>query len=110
MADTFHNAYALAIGVGGNLPVTADDAKAVAKIFADPKRCAVPKDNVKELTERDATHDGIVTALQELARRAAADDVVTVYYSGHGAMTPTTPVRRYLVPHDGPWLGGREVY
>ena len=42
------------------------------------------------------------------ARRAAADDVVTVYYSGHGAMTPTTPVRRYLVPHDRPWLGGEK--
>jgi hypothetical protein len=108
VADTFRNAHALAIGVGGNLPVTVKDAKAIAKIFADPERCAVPKRNVKVLTGSKATHDGIVTALQGLAQRASADDVVTVYFSGHGAMLPTTPPRRFLVPHDRNWLDGGE--
>lgn len=106
MADTFRNAHALAIGVGGDLPVTADDAKAVAKIFIDPERCAVPASNVKALTDGDATRDGIVAALDELARRAEADDVVTVYFSGHGCMVPTDPARYFLVPHDGNHLDG----
>jgi hypothetical protein len=51
VTDTFQNARALVIGVGGDLPVTADDAKAVAKIFADPERCAVPERNVRVLTK-----------------------------------------------------------
>jgi hypothetical protein len=107
MTDSFGNAHALAIGVGGNLPVTANDAKAVAKIFADPERCAVPESNVKVLTDGDASRDGIVAALGELARRAAPDDVVTVYFSGHGLMVPTEPVRYFLVPHDEKYLDGR---
>lgn len=106
MTDTFRNAHALAIGVGGDLPVTANDAKAVAKIFADPERCAVPESNVKVLTDGEASHDGIVAALGELAWRAAPDDVATVYFSGHGLMVPTEPARYFLVPHDGKYLDG----
>lgn len=108
MALVFRNAQALVIGVGGDLPVTADDAKAVAKILSDPDRCAIPSDNVRVLTEGDATRSGIIDALQEVARKAKPEDAVTIYFSGHGGMLPTSPERRFLIPYDGELLYSKQ--
>jgi len=41
--------------------------------------------NVTVLTDRDATREHILAALDELARQAAPDDMVYVHYSGHGS-------------------------
>jgi Caspase domain len=106
VTETFSNARALMIGVGADLPVTAADAKKIANIFADPARCAVPQEKVRVLVDRDATCDGIVTALKELARVAEPSDVVTVYFSGHGTKMPTAPESRSLVAQDGLLSGG----
>ncbi|MER7544777.1 caspase family protein [Spirillospora sp. NPDC127506] len=59
----------------------------------------------------DATYDGIISALEELAAAVRADDAVVIYYSGHGgrALRPDWQARRsrgqsthvrYLVPID----------
>lgn len=106
MAATFQNAYAVVIGVGGDLPVTVADAEAIASILRDPERCAVPEENVRVLTERNATCAGIIGALEHLAREAKPDDVVTTYFSGHGAINLADPERRFLVPRDDDWLDG----
>ena len=108
MSVAFRNAHALVIGVGGDLPVTVDDAKAIARILSDPNRCAVPAANVLALTEMDATRSGIIDALQELASKATPEDAVTIYYSGHGAMLPGPPEHRFLVPREGEWLEGKQ--
>ena len=108
MAETFRDAYAVVIGVGGDLPVTAADAKAIAKILCDPTRCAIPDENVRVLTEWEATRAGIIDALQALAAEAGSNDVVTLYFSGHGNMLPAAPERRFLVPRDGNWLDGEQ--
>jgi hypothetical protein len=106
MAATFQNAYAVVIGVGGDLPVTVADAEAIASIFRDPDRCAVPEANVQILTEWDATKAGIIGALEDVARKAKSNDVVTTYFSGHGAIKLADPGRRFLVPRDDDWLDG----
>jgi hypothetical protein len=108
MSVTFHNAHALVIGVGGDLPVTVDDAKAIATILSDPNRCAIPADNVRVLTEMGATRSGIISALQELTGKAKPEDAVTIYYSGHGGMLSSVPERRFIVPRDGEWLDGKQ--
>src|ERR1700728_3627973 len=108
MAETFQDAYAVVIGVGGDLPVTVADATAIARILCDLDRCAVPAENIQVLTEWDATCDGIVGALEELARKAKPNDIVTTYFSGHGAMLPADPEKRFLVPRDGNWLDGKK--
>lgn len=108
MAEAFRDAYALAIGVGGDLPVTAEDAKAVAAILGDADRCAIPADNIEVLTDWTATRAGIVEALMGLAGKAKADDVVTVYFSGHGGMLPAAPGHRFLVPRDRDLLDGEK--
>ena len=106
MASTFHNAHALVIGVGGDLPATVNDAEAIASILRDPNRCAIPAGNVRVLTERSATRSSIVRGLRELAAKTKSDDAVTIYFSGHGAMQAEASERRFLVPHDGKWLDG----
>jgi Caspase domain/Effector-associated domain 1 len=108
MALAFRNAHALVIGVGGDLPVTVEDAKAVARILTDPDRCAIPANNVRVLTDMEATRSGIIDALQEVAHRAKPDDAVTIYFSGHGGMLPTSPERRFLIPRDGDLLYSKQ--
>src|SRR5580700_2979973 len=108
MAQAFRNAYALVIGVGGDLPVTVADAKAIAEILRDPNRCAIPNGNVRVLTEWDATRTGIIDALRALAREAESNDVVTLYFSGHGGRLPEAGERRFLVPRDRSLLDGEQ--
>ena len=49
------------------------------------KDMAVPESSVMILKEEQATSQGIQTAIREhLQQKAAADDVVFLYYSGHG--------------------------
>ena len=47
------------------------------------------KQNVKMLTDRDATKKGIVTQLKWLLEGAQAGDQLLFHYSGHGAQAPT---------------------
>ncbi len=103
------NAYALLIGVGRckysewSLPVTALDASELKKTLADPGLCAYPEGRIRILSDEKATRDGILGAVDELARAAATDPDATflVYYSGHGWRQQTADGERYfLIPHD----------
>lgn len=40
--------------------------------------------NIKVVTDRDATREGILSALRALVNESAAGDVVVIHYSGHG--------------------------
>lgn len=104
MNETFAQAHALVIGVGADLPVTIDDAKAIAATLGDPRRCAIPTENIQVLTDMGATRSGILSALEEIAGRSRPEDAVTIYYSGHGGKMQSG--RRFLVPHDRKWLYG----
>jgi hypothetical protein len=44
-----------------------------------------PESHVAVLTDRQATREGILTAMRELVQRVGEDDVVVVHYSGHGS-------------------------
>ncbi len=107
--DGLMNAYALLIGVGRckysewSLPVTALDAFALRQTLADPNLSAYPEERIRTLTDEEATRDGIVAAVDDLARAAAADPDATflVYYSGHGwRHLHGNGVRYFLIPHD----------
>jgi hypothetical protein len=60
------------------------------------------------LTEWDATRTGIIDALRALAREAESNDVVTLYFSGHGGRLPEAGERRFLVPRDRSLLDGEQ--
>lgn len=45
----------------------------------------VPEDHIKLLTDSDATHDGIVSAIRSHLGQAKSGDVVILHFSGHGS-------------------------
>jgi len=94
---TFDNGVALIIGVGADLPMTVVDATAIKDILIDPERAAYKSDNVKLLTEENATKDKILSAFQNLIDNTEEDDTVIIYYSGHGGVDQQTN-EYYLVP------------
>ena len=90
MAQLFTHGYAVIIGVGADLPVTVDDATAVADLLRDPTRCAYPPEQVQLLVSQQATRTHILAALDKLATQTKNDPDATavVYFSGHGIKTP----------------------
>ena len=99
MANTLEHAYALLIGVGNDLPITVNDATAIYNILIDPELSGYKKENIKLLTEKEATRDGILSALDELISKAGKEASVFIYYSGHGGHYE--PWKQfYLVPNN----------
>ncbi len=80
------NAHALLIGVGGDLPITIDDANAIAKVLGDSNKAAYDPKNVILLTEKNATRKNVLSELQNLVEKVKniEDATVVIFYSGHG--------------------------
>ena len=78
------NAYALLIGVGNDIPVTARDAKAVYNILADEAIAGYLPENIYLLTDQNATRIDILNAFDALIQKADENASVMLYYSGHG--------------------------
>lgn len=103
------NAYALLIGVGNckytdwSLPVSSLDARELRQTLADPTLCAYPAEQIRVLSDEQATRNGILQAIDELAQKPAdqGDATVLIYYSGHGWRQKTDGGERFfLIPHD----------
>jgi hypothetical protein len=84
--------FALLIGVGAyddarivDLPACERDATELAAVLRDPAVGLFPADAVTVLTDAQVTRTSVVEALDGLARRAGPDDLVIVFFSGHGA-------------------------
>ena len=95
MPETFVQGYAVVVGVGADLPVTVDDAAAVADLLCDQSRCAYPADQVHLLTGEQASAANILAALDMLAESTTPESTALVYFSGHGLETPDY----YLMPY-----------
>ena len=111
MPRQFTNGYALLIGVDQNsveewaLPDVSKDIRALTQVLTHPGRCAYPADNLKLLTGREATRQGILDGLAWLHARLQADTsgnaTVIVYYTGHGWRDESLePPQFYLIPYD----------
>lgn len=61
----------------------AGDARLMAEVLRDGFE--FPPKNVELLLNEEATRQGILDALEGLARRVRRDDVVVFFYSGHGS-------------------------
>ncbi|HVG18851.1 MAG TPA: caspase family protein [Blastocatellia bacterium] len=88
MSGAFLNGYAVVIGVGADLPVTIEDARAITDELLNPSRGAYPPDQVRLLTGEGARQEHIIGALNWLTESAGEDDIAIVYYSGHGLEVP----------------------
>ena len=82
----FKDHHALIIGVGADLPVTANDAQTLAEFLTSPRCGSYDANKVVLLTETEATASNITKALDRLIKLSQDDSSATVliYYSGHG--------------------------
>ncbi|NEU81350.1 caspase family protein [Nostoc sp. UIC 10630] len=94
MSEKFNQGYAVVIGIGADLPVTVDDATAIAHFLNNPACCAYPHNQVRLLTEDAANRESILSSLDWLANTAEPNATAIVYFSGHGLETPDY----YLMP------------
>ncbi len=85
--------YAVIIGIGQYadkdippLQYPENDAEGLFEVLTDPKYGGIPEENVKLLLGEEATDRAIKTAIGRwLSREAHKDDMVIIFYSGHGA-------------------------
>jgi hypothetical protein len=97
----FVQGHAVIIGVGADLPVTVQDATALADFLKQPERCAYPADQVSLLRGPEATRAYILSALDGLARSATQDSTAIVFFSGHGyrVASPSRSPAFYMMPY-----------
>jgi len=83
------NIWALVIGVGNynHMPVlkyTDDDAYQVYAFLKSPEGGAVEDKQIKLLIDENATKENINNALNSIVKSADKNDVIFIYYAGHG--------------------------
>lgn len=103
---SFEHGYALLIGIqynhwNGPRPLygTERDLEDLQSHFLDTDKAAYKNENVTVLNESAATTQGILTALDDFAKKVNQDKdaVAIVYYAGHGE---TDGKDSFLVPYD----------
>lgn len=108
------NRWALIVGIDkyplfaphGQLEGCVRDAREMARVLRE--KFGFTESRTTLLLDDQATHDGILNALKDLAGRVREDDVVVFHYSGHGSQRPLPAVDRsepdgmeeVLVPYD----------
>lgn len=109
---SFTQGHALLIGVGTHsrepdldVPITVEDARAVAVVVADPFACAYPPSQVTVIHDATASKEGILAELGEMAARVGQNDTVFLFYCGHGALGDDG--NYYLLSHDVRLNGNR---
>jgi len=86
----FSDLWAVVIGVGTyqnselDLNLPENDARAVYNFLVDQQSGGFPQDNVRLLINENATKNAIEQAWGWLLRQADEDDLVVIYFAGHG--------------------------
>jgi serine/threonine protein kinase len=100
---------ALIVGVGKyrssqlqRLPYAARDARALARVLADPDVCGLPAEQVALLTDGDARRDRIVQHLSKwLPERSRGVEIALIYFACHGMQRKIGREEEgYLLPND----------
>ncbi|MEP7196459.1 MAG: caspase family protein [Saprospiraceae bacterium] len=75
-----------------SLKYSDDDAYKIYAFLKSPEGGALPDNQIKLLIDEDATRNKILTSLNELALKADENDVVMMYFSGHGLEGTFIPI------------------
>jgi hypothetical protein len=97
VVDSDVKVWALVIGVGRyshmpTLKYTDDDAYHFYSFLKSPEGGAVKDDQVRVLIDEDATRENILRSMRQLFLKADENDVVMLYFSGHGLEGSFIPV------------------
>jgi len=83
------------------LRYSAADAKAFYKWSVSPEGGKYSPSRVKLLLDQEATGRNIRNALFVWLKQALEEDMVTIYFAGHGSpSSPDSPTNLFLLPHD----------
>ena len=105
----FDRGYALLVGVGAyrrlrRLRKTTSDARALYDLLTDRVYAGYPGSHVRLLLDDEATKGAINDALDRLAQDVSADDIVVIFFSGHGAQRiGGFEPGEYLCPVEADW-------
>jgi uncharacterized caspase-like protein len=83
-----------------NLAYAARDAESMRDFLQDPNGGGVPAANMKFLENEEATAANIRSALFTFLNNPGPDDLVIVYFAGHGTNDPKSPDNYYLLGYD----------
>jgi len=101
--------YAVIVGIskyknGGtglsNLKYASRDARDFRDFLESPAGGSFPKENVQELLDEDATSQKLRSALFTFLTRPRPQDLVVIYFAGHGAPDPNDSRNLYLLTYD----------
>jgi len=109
LASTQGTRWALLVGIANypavegfeiqQLKAPVKDVNALAAFLKDPEKGGFDADRVLTLTDEEATKREILMTFNDIAKRAAPEDMVLFYFSGHG-IPPDHAESTYLVPYD----------
>jgi hypothetical protein len=83
-----------------DLAYAGKDAQAVYDFLRSPAAGPFDEERILFLRDGQATAQAMREAMFVFLQRAAWDDLVLIYFAGHGAPDPTRPENLYLLPHD----------
>ena len=104
--DIYDDSWAVIIGIdkykySDQLNYAVKDAEAVKDMLID--KFDYPEENIRYLTDEEATLSGIKIALGEVATSSGENDRILVFYSGHGETFSNKDGTEtgYIIPIDG---------
>jgi len=82
---------AIVVGIGkygvaglSDLPECPKEAAAIARALASPNCCGIPEERIRLIPESEASAEVILTAVDEAAQDATPEEILIVYFAGHG--------------------------
>jgi uncharacterized caspase-like protein len=83
-----------------NLRYADRDAKAFYEFLISPTGANFPKTNIRFLMNEEATLANLKDALYVFLQNAIEEDLVIIYFAGHGSPEPANNENLYLLAHD----------
>ena len=108
-ATTVRQKYALIIGISKyrnnlkgvqNLEYADRDARAMYEFLQQPSAGGFAPENMLLLANEQATLARVRDALTHFIAKAAVNDLLLIFFAGHGAPDPLAPQNLYLITHD----------
>lgn len=107
VAPRIDERWAVVVGIGEyaspdipDLEFARADAQAMYDFLISSAAGPFEEDHILLLTDENATGAAMRQAMFVFLQQADWDDLVVIYYAGHGAPDPNRPDNLYLLPHD----------
>jgi uncharacterized caspase-like protein len=83
-----------------NLEYADADARSIYEFLQQPAAGGFSREDMLILANEQATNTNIRQALTSFIAKATADDLLLIFFAGHGAPDPSAPQNLYLIAYD----------